>query len=170
MRLSFFLVKKLNHNLPQCLHRRGNPSPQAAWAGGAVSQPRPPPDYNSFEATPASTQKERTGPRAHTARIRHVFRARTRRAQPARLPARRTARLPARRATRLTVRRTACSRRAERRSRRAEPRVFRRADGTPLRRAKCLTSEPVLLDSGLVAVCSSRLGDVCAQSQVISRN
>ena len=59
------------------------------------------------------------------------------------------------------------TRRAPARLTTCSPRVFRRADGTPLRRAKCLTSEPVLLDSGLVAVCSSRLGDVCAQSQPV---
>ena len=96
-----------------CQGRGGRPSPQAAWGGGAVSHPRPPPDYN-FEAPPASSQKERTGSRAHTARSRHVFRARTRRAE--------------RRVFRRTERRV--SRRAERRvSRRAERRVSRRATG-----------------------------------------
>ena len=97
--------------------------------GGLGRRRRQPPQAlpeNNFEAPPASTEKERTGPRAHAARIRRVSRRATgassgsqrrvsRRAssescdaQPAhflaRKPARLPARLPARRPARLQAR------------------------------------------------------------------
>ena len=134
-----------------------------------------------WETRARRSRPDRPAPRAHRARP-----GTSRDVQSARLPARRTAR--SRRAERralgaqnetLSTRRTARSRRAERRASGAlsdasygalngalparRTARSRCADGTSLWRAKFLTSELVLFESGLVAVFTSRLGNVYAQ-------
>ena len=59
--------------LPVAARGGGRPSPQAAWGGRTVSHP-PAPPTNNFETPPASTRKERTGPRTLAARKRRVSR------------------------------------------------------------------------------------------------
>ena len=98
----------------------GTPFAPAAWGGGTVSHPPAPAGLQQLRGDARLHAKERTGLRAYTARIRHVFRARTRRAycassgaQPARL-------------ARATGASCAHNRRV---SRRAERRVSRHANG-----------------------------------------
>ena len=142
----------LGATLRGCQGRGGRPSPQAAWGGRAVSHP-PAPPANNFEAPPASTEKERTGPRAHAACNRRISRrapGASSGAQSARLAARtwrvfrralgassgaQTARLLARR-RRVFRRATGASPGAQTaRFPARRRRVFRRATGAFLRRA-----------------------------------
>ena len=137
--------------------RGGGDAPRPRRPGEAApsATPRPRPNYNTREATPAS--RKRTDGPARTLRARGTSSARARDAHTARLACTTGASPDAQNGASPGTQSGAShsarvSRRAERRVlRRAKRRVFRRAYGTLPRRAKCLLSEPVCLDSGLVA-------------------